>query len=185
MTYLWLKSFHIVGVVAWFAALFYLVRLFIYHVEAAERSPAERAVLEPQFALMERRLYRIIGTPAMWLTVLTAIGMLLVQPGWLREGWLWAKLVLVAALLVYHIWCGRAIERLAAGTLALSSRRLRALNEVPTLILVVVVLLVVFKSQLPITGLVLTVVGLGLLLAAGIRLYARVRRAERRPGTAV
>ncbi len=185
MTYLWLKSFHIVGVVAWFAALFYLVRLFIYHVEAAERSPAERAVLEPQFALMERRLYRIIGTPAMWLTVLTAAGMLALQPGWLREGWLWAKLALVAGLLVYHVWCGRVIERLASGALALTSRRLRALNEVPTLILVVVVLLVVFKNQLPISGLALTTLGLGLLIAAGIRLYARLRRADRHPGTTV
>ena len=185
MTYLWLKSFHIVGVVAWFAALFYLVRLFIYHVEAAERPAAERAVLEPQFGLMERRLHRIIGTPAMWLTVLTAAGMMLLQPGWFREPWLWAKLALVAGLLAYHAWCGRAIARLATGTFTLSSRRLRTLNEVPTLILVVVVLLVVFKSQLPLTGLALTILGLGLLLAGGIRLYARRRRAERRPGAAV
>ena len=184
MPYLWLKAFHIVGVVAWFAALFYLVRLFIYHVEAADRPPAERAVLEPQFGLMERRLHRIIGTPAMWLTMLTAAGMLLLQPSWLREAWLWAKLALVAGLLAYHLWCGRAIALLARGSLRLSSRRLRTLNEVPTLILVVVVLLVVFKNQLPLTALALVVLGLGLLLGAGIRLYARVRRAER-PGAAV
>src|SRR5687768_10491097 len=76
MAYLWLKAFHIIGVVAWFAGLFYLVRLFVYHVEAAERPEPERAVLQPQFALMERRLYRIITRPAMVLTLATAAGML-------------------------------------------------------------------------------------------------------------
>lgn len=178
MTYLWLKAFHIVALVAWFAALFYLVRLFIYHVEAADRPPAERRVLEAQFAVMERRLYGIIGTPALWLTALTAAGMLLLQPGWLREAWLWAKLALVAGLVAYHVACGRMIRQLADGTLRWSSRRLRMLNEVPTILLVMIVLLVVFKGQLPILGLVLTVVALGVLIAAGTRLYARVRRAE-------
>ncbi|HUF36275.1 MAG TPA: CopD family protein [Gemmatimonadales bacterium] len=85
MAYLWLKAFHIVGVVAWFAGLFYLVRLFIYHVEAEERPEAERSVLQPQFALMERRLFRIITRPAMMITLLTAAGMLALQPGCLRD----------------------------------------------------------------------------------------------------
>ncbi|HEX6668112.1 MAG TPA: CopD family protein, partial [Gemmatimonadales bacterium] len=99
MAYLWLKAFHIIGVVAWFAGLFYLVRLFVYHVEAAERPEPERAVLQPQFALMERRLYLIITQPAMLVTMLTAVGLLVLQPGWLRDWWLWAKVALVAGLL--------------------------------------------------------------------------------------
>ena len=89
MAYLWLKAFHIIGVVAWFAGLFYLVRLFVYHVEAAERPELERAVLQPQFALMERRLYRIITRPAMVLTLATAAGMRALQPAWRRDWWWW------------------------------------------------------------------------------------------------
>ena len=176
MAYLWLKAFHIVGVVAWFAGLFYLVRLFIYHVEAADRPEPERAVLQPQFALMERRLFRIITRPAMVVTLVTAAGMLALQPGWLREWWLWAKSAIVAGLLLYHLLCGRIMERLAAGAGGWTSRRLRVLNEVPTLFLIVVVLLVVFKNQLPLAGAAVVVLATGALFAIAIRLYARGRK---------
>ncbi len=178
MTYLWLKAFHIVAVVAWFAGLFYLVRLFIYHVEAADRPEHERLVLQPQFALMERRLYRIITTPAMVLTLATAAAMLALQPGWLRDWWLWAKTLLVAGLLGYHLYCGRIMDRLARGTGGWTGRQLRVLNEVPTLFLITVVLLAVFKSQLPLAGAALVVAGTAVLLAIGIRVYARRRRAR-------
>jgi putative membrane protein len=178
MAYLWLKAFHIVGVVAWFAGLFYLVRLFIYHVEAEGRPAAERGVLQPQFALMERRLYFIITRPAMIVTMGTAVGLLALQPGWLRDWWLWAKVALVAGLLLYHWLCGRIMGQLAAGTARWTGQRLRVLNEVPTLVLIVVVLLVVFKSQLPLAATALVVLATGALFAIAIRLYAR-GRAER------
>ena len=176
MAYLWLKAFHIIGVVAWFAGLFYLVRLFVYHVEAADRPEAERAVLRPQFALMERRLFRIIAGPAMVLTLATAAGMLALQPGWLRDWWLWAKTGLVAGLVLYHLLCGRIMERLAAGAGGWTGQQLRALNELPTLFLIVVVLLAVFKNQLPLVGTALVLLGTAALFAVAIRLYARARR---------
>lgn len=177
MAYLWLKAFHIIGVVAWFAGLFYLVRLFIYHVEAADRPESERLVLQPQFALMERRLYGIITQPAMILTLGTAAGLLLVQPGWLRDWWLWAKTAIVGGLLLYHFLCARIMARLARGdTGGWTGQRLRGLNEVPTLILIVVVLLVVFKNQLPVLGTGLVVLGTAALFGIAIRLYARGRR---------
>ncbi len=176
MVYLWLKAFHIVGVVAWFAGLFYLVRLFIYHVEAEERPEAERSVLQPQFALMERRLFRLITRPAMMITLLTAAGMLALQPGWLRDWWLWAKSTMVGGLFLYHLLCGRIMDRLAAGPGGWTGQRLRVLNEVPTLILIVVVLLVVFKNGLPLLGSALVVLATGGLLAIAIRLYARGRK---------
>lgn len=178
MAYLWLKAFHIIGVVAWFAGLFYLVRLFIYHVEAEGRAPAEREVLQPQFALMERRLYLIITRPAMLVTMLTAVGLLVLQPGWLRDWWLWAKVALVAGLLGYHLLCGRIMRQLARGAIGWTGQRLRVLNEVPTLVLIVVVLLVVFKNQLPLAGTALVVLATGALFAIAIRVYAR-GRAER------
>jgi protoporphyrinogen IX oxidase len=174
--YLWLKTFHIVGVVAWFAGLFYLVRLFVYHVEAVERPVTERLVLEPQFALMERRLYGIITRPAMLLTLGTAAGMLLLSPGWLAEWWLWAKAALVGGLVLYQVLCGRIMHRLAAGDRRWTAQALRALNEVPTLFLIMIVLLVVFKHRLPPLAAVLVVLGIGVLLAVAIRLYARARK---------
>jgi putative membrane protein len=176
MAYLWLKAFHIVGVVAWFAGLFYLVRLFIYHVEAAERPEHERAVLQPQYALMERRLFMIITRPAMLVTLATAAGLLLLQPGWLREWWLWAKSALVGGLVVYHVLCGRIMVRLAAGGTGWSGQRLRVLNEVPTLFLIVVVLLAVFKNRLPLVGTALVILATGAIFAIAIRLYARGRK---------
>ena len=176
MAYLWLKAFHIVGVVAWFAGLFYLVRLFIYHVEAAERPEQERIVLQPQYALMERRLYGIITQPAMVLTLGTAAGLLLVQPGWLGDWWLWAKSAMVGGLLGYHLLCGRIMRRLHDGAGGWTGQRLRVLNEVPTLVLLVVVLLVVFKNQLPLAGTALVVLATGALFAISIRLYARGRK---------
>ena len=176
MAYLWLKAFHIVGVVAWFAGLFYLVRLFIYHVEARDRPESERAVLEPQFALMERRLFTIIARPAMLLTLGTAALMLVLQPGWLGDWWLWVKSGLVGGLVLYHVLCGRIMSRLASGPGGWSSQRLQVLNEVPTLFLIVVVLLAVFKNQLPVLGAVFMVLATAALFAIAIRLYARGRK---------
>jgi protoporphyrinogen IX oxidase len=176
MAYLWLKAFHIVGVVAWFAGLFYLVRLFIYHVEAADRPEQERAVLQPQYALMERRLFLIITRPAMLVTLATAAGLLVLQPGWLRDWWLWAKTAMVGCLVLYHLLCGRIMNGLAGGAGGWTGQRLRVLNEVPTLFLIVVVLLVVFKNQLPLLGTALVVLATGTLFAIAIRLYARGRK---------
>lgn len=175
MGYLWLKAFHLVGVVAWFAGLFYLVRLFIYHVEADARPESERAVLQPQFALMERRLFVIITRPAMIVTLVTAALMLALQPGWFGQWWLWAKTALVGGLLLYHLLCGRIMRRLAAGAGGWTGQQLRVLNEVPTLFLIVVVLLAVFKNQLPLLGTALVVLATGALFAIAIRLYARGR----------
>ena len=97
--YLWFKTLHIVGVVVWFAGLFYLVRLFIYHVEADELAPELQALSKQQYALMERRLANIITTPGMVVAVSMAAGLFVSQPTWLQQGWMHAKLAFVAALL--------------------------------------------------------------------------------------
>jgi putative membrane protein len=103
--YLWFKSLHIVGVVVWFAGLFYLVRLFIYHREAEELEEPLRQAFQEQYGLMERRLANIITTPGMAVAVAMALGLLSVQPGWLKEGWMHSKLAIVALLLAYHAFC--------------------------------------------------------------------------------
>ncbi|MFU8884440.1 MAG: protoporphyrinogen oxidase HemJ [Cyanobacteriota bacterium] len=174
--YLWFKTLHIVGVVVWFAGLFYLVRLFIYHREAAELEPPLRLAFETQYALMERRLANIITTPGMVVAVVCAAGLLSVNPAWLQQGWMHAKLAFVLALLAYHAFCYRLMGRLRQGTCLWSGRQLRALNELPTLLLVIVVMLVVFKNQFPTGAATWFLVALVVAMAASIQLYARWRR---------
>ena len=178
-SYLWFKTFHIVGVVVWFAGLFYLVRLFIYHVEAEELSAELREPFKAQYALMEKRLANIITTPGMVVAVTMAAGLLIAQPTWLHQTWMHAKLAFVAALLVYHWFCYRLMAQLQAGTCHWSGKQLRALNELPTLLLVIVVMLVVFKSSFPTGAATWFVVGLVVFMAASIQFYARWRRLRR------
>ena len=184
--YLWFKTLHIVGVVVWFAGLFYLVRLFIYHREAAELEPPLRQAFEQQYSVMERRLANIITTPGMVVAVAMAIGLLSVNPAWLHQGWMHAKLAFVVALLAYHAFCYRLMGQLQAGACQWSGRQLRALNELPTLLLVVIVMLVVFKAQFPTGAATWFLVALVVAMAASIQFYARWRRlrGERLAGAA-
>ncbi len=174
--YLWFKSLHIVGVVVWFAGLFYLVRLFIYHRETVELDETVRDAFHSQYGLMERRLANIIATPGMVVAVACAIGLLLINPGWLKQGWMHAKLAVVLVLMIYHLFCYRLMAQLQSGRCQWSPRQLRALNELPTLLLVAAVMLVVFKNQFPTASATWFLVGLVVLMAASIQFYARWRR---------
>jgi putative membrane protein len=174
--YLWFKSLHIVGVVVWFAGLFYLVRLFIYHREAEEMDESVRGAFQDQYGLMERRLANIIATPGMVVAVACAIGLLWINPGWLKQGWMHAKLAVVLVLMIYHLLCYRLMAQLQSGRCQWSPRQLRALNELPTLLLVAAVMLVVFKNQFPTTSATWFLVALVVLMAASIQFYARWRR---------
>jgi putative membrane protein len=174
--YLWFKTLHIVGVVVWFAGLFYLVRLFIYHVEAEALEEPVRSAFRQQYAVMERRLANIITTPGMVVAVAMAVGLLLLQPIWLKQGWMHAKLAFVAALLAYHAFCYRLMGQVQRGECRWSGRQLRALNELPTLLLVLVVMLVVFKNQFPTGAATWFLVALVVAMAGSIQFYARWRR---------
>ena len=178
MAYLWLKTFHVVGVVVWFAGLFYLVRLFVYHREAAEEQSPKREILFEQFSIMESRLLHIITTPGMLITVGTALGLLYLSPLWLEQGWMHAKLGLVCALICYHFFCMRVMKKLQSGEMSWSPKGLRALNEVPTLLLISVVMLVVFKTQFPTSANAWLNVGLVFSFIASIQLYAKKRRRD-------
>lgn len=138
---LWLKSFHIIFMVTWFAGLFYLPRLFVYHAESTDSISRER------FKVMERKLYFAIMTPGAWITFLFGAWMLY-QLGldWLRHShWLHAKLVLVALLAGYHWYLGRLLRDFAADRNSHGHVFYRWLNEFPALILIAVVLLAVLK----------------------------------------
>lgn len=136
---LWIKSFHIVFVVTWFAGLFYLPRLFVYHAMAEDQPGRER------LQIMERKLYRGIMTPSAVLTVGFGIWLVWLTPGWLDQGWLHAKLALVALLIVYHVYCGRLLRGFAAGRNAHGHVWYRWFNELPVAALVAIVLLVELK----------------------------------------
>jgi protoporphyrinogen IX oxidase len=178
MAYQWFKSFHIIGFTVWFAGLFYLVRLFIYHVEANEKPEPARGILKAQYQIMEKRLYSIITTPGMLVTIAMAIGIISTEPGIVRESWLHIKLGLVTLLIGYHHYCKMLMKQLAKDECKWSSQQLRGLNELPTLFLVAIVLLAIFKNNLPtdLTGYL--IVGLVVLMAATIQLYARKRRLD-------
>jgi putative membrane protein len=134
---LWLKAFHVVFVVTWFAGLFYLPRLFVYHVATTEREGRAR------FEIMERRLFAIMTIGALG-TLLFGLAMIVAAPLYLAFGWLRLKLALVAALIGYHLWCYRLMRQLASGG-GRSQRWYRLFNEVPGLLLIAIVILAVVK----------------------------------------
>ena len=176
MAYFWFKAFHLIGVVVWFAGLFYLVRLFVYHAEANLKPEPAKTILKEQYQLMEKRLYGFITTPGMIVTSAMAIGLLFIEPDVLKSSWLHFKLLFVAVLIAYHFYCGWTMKQLAAEKNHWSSKQFRILNEFPTVLLVIIVLLAVFKSSLPITSAILSIVGLILLMVATFKIYAKIRQ---------
>jgi putative membrane protein len=134
---LWVKALHIVFMVTWFAGLFYLPRLFVYHAMSEDRASIER------FKVMERKLYYGIMAPGAVLTIVFGTWLWL---GWgFSGGWLHAKLMLVALLVAYHLWCGRILADFKRERNTRSHVWFRWFNEFPVLILLAVVILVVVK----------------------------------------
>ena len=174
MVHPWLLAIHIVFIVSWFAALFYIVRLFIYATEASEKSSPDREILVAQLTLMQRRLWNIIGWPAMAGTVATGVWMLALNASYyLAQHWMLLKLAAVVVLLWYHGLCQHILSQQAGGRFQWSSLKLRMFNELATVLLVAIVFLVVLKST---EGLIYGVAGLaafGLLLMAAVKLYRR------------
>ena len=140
---LWLKAFHVIFVVTWFAGLFYLPRLFVYHVEAGE------AVVRERLKIMQRRLLMIThigGALALAFGIALMVWWLRNSPGYLTTGlWFHLKLLLVAGLIGYHLMLVRLVRQFACDRPTRSSRWLRLFNEIPALLLIAIVVLVVVK----------------------------------------
>jgi protoporphyrinogen IX oxidase len=143
--YPYVKALHLVAVVSWFAGLLYIVRLFIYHVEAAGRPEPERSILKSQFALMERRLWYGITMPAMVATAVFGVWLMILTRAW-EAGWFQLKAGFLVLLIAYHFLCGRIRADLAAGRSKLTSFQLRIWNEVATLLLFAIIFTAVMKS---------------------------------------
>ncbi|MGV3526946.1 MAG: protoporphyrinogen oxidase HemJ [Candidatus Sericytochromatia bacterium] len=134
--YPWIKAFHIMAVVAWFAGLFYIFRLYVYHIEATEQA------VKDTLAVMETKLLRIIMNPSMLVAWALGICLIVLLPGAMKQGWLHVKLLLVLLLSGYHGYAAVVRKQLAAGTCTLTSKQARLINEVPAVLLIGIVLLV-------------------------------------------
>jgi putative membrane protein len=135
---LWLKAFHIIFVITWFAAIFGLPRLFVHH------SSAQDPALRERFKLMERGMFGMMTFSAV-LAIGFAVSMLIRAPGYLEMPWMHAKLTLVAALLVYHVWCYRLLIAFREDRIVHSQRWYRIFNELPLLPLIAIVVLATVK----------------------------------------
>jgi len=176
MLLFYFKAFHLIGAVAWFAGLFYLVRMFVYHVEADQQPTDQlRDAFKAQFQLMENRVYKIICNPAMMITWTCGISMTVINPAYWQMGWFHVKFALLILLTVYHLWCKRTIHRLAQGQKPFDSFQFRLLNEFPTLFLVSIVLLGVLKDMLNFLYAFGGVIAFGVLLFVFAKLYRRSR----------
>lgn len=140
---LWLKAFHMVGVVSWFAALLYLPRLYVYHAQI-QRGSVDDAAGNERFKVMERKLFRLMTFAAI-LAVGFGVSMMVVAPDYLMMRWLHVKLVLVLVLIGYHGACFALLQDFAANRNTRSERWYRVFNEIPALLLIGIVILVVVK----------------------------------------
>ena len=135
---LWLKAFHVVAMVTWFAGLFYLPRLFVYHADAADWISVQR------FRIMERRLFMLMSIGAI-ATVALGIAMIVAAPAYLKMGWLQVKLTLVLLLIVYHLLCFKFLRDFAHDRRTYSAKWFRAFNEVPSPLLLGIIILAIVK----------------------------------------
>ncbi|UBM58898.1 protoporphyrinogen oxidase HemJ [Marinilongibacter aquaticus] len=173
--YLYFKAFHIVGFVSWFAGLFYLVRIFVYHAEAEDREEPIKSELKKQFSLMSERVYKIIMNPAMMITWTCGLSMLAINPAILDQNWIRVKLLLLVLLTAYHLYCKGIVKKQLAGISPFNSYQFRLLNELPTLFLVAIVLLAVIKDVLNFAYLFLGVLVFGFILFSIVKAYKRHR----------
>lgn len=176
--YNYLKALHIIFVVTWFAGLFYIVRLFIYFVEANEEDENAKAILQKQYKIMTKRLWYGITWPSAILTLIFATWILFFTDmgrAWLLMPWMHIKLVFVLALYVYHFLCQKMVTQLLNDKLTVSSFKLRIWNEVSTVLLFAVVFLVVLKTTIGWVWGVVGLVLLSVLLMLGIKAYKNFR----------
>ena len=148
MNYLVLKAFHLIFVVCWFAGLFYLGRLFIYFKEAELKKNSEKKILQDQYFIMAKRLMNIIIWPSVILTSIFGWYMIFQNFNLLDNTWMQVKLIMVAFLILYVIFCQIILNQMSLGTILVSENKLRFWNEIPTLFLVSIIFLATLKTQI-------------------------------------
>jgi len=181
--YGYILALHIIFIVTWFAGLFYIVRLFIYHTEAEIKSEPAKNILQTQYKMMEKRLWYGIAWPSMILTIILGCSMVWIKPWFLSQGFFILKLCFVGGLVLYHIQCHIIFKQLQNDIVKYSSFKLRLWNEAATVFLVAIVFLIILKSN---TGFVWGMLGLIIFSATlllAIQLYKKSReKKEKKQG---
>lgn len=176
MEYNYIKALHVIFVVTWFAGLFYIVRLFIYTIEAYGKEEPAKSILTQHLLVMQKKLLYIITWPSAIGTIVFGTWMLILNPILLTQPWMWLKLIFVTGLMFYHFQCHVIYKQQSAGIYKLSSFKLRLFNELATVLLVGIVFLVIVKSS---NGLVWGMLGLFMfagLLMTGVYIYKKQRK---------
>jgi putative membrane protein len=173
--YNYIKALHLIFVITWFAGLFYMPRLFIYHIEANQKASPEKEILSKQLKLMAKRLWYIITWPSAILATVFAIWLLVLAPYWLQQPWMHIKLAFVLLLIIYHLRNHFIFKKFQKDEINYTSNYMRIWNEGATLILFSVVFLVILKSSFNWIFGVAGIIVLGVILMLGIKLYKRIR----------
>ena len=174
-SYNYIKSLHLIFVITWFAGLFYIPRIFIYHIESSQKASPDKEILSTQMKLMAKRLWYIITWPSAILAIVFGLWLLVLAPIWLEQSWMHAKLGFVVLLIMYQIKTHLIFKELKKDQIKYSSNFMRIWNEGATLILFAVVFLVLLKNTLNMAYGMLGLVWLAILLMFGIKLYKRTR----------
>jgi putative membrane protein len=173
---LYILALHIIFVVTWFAGLFYIVRLFIYHAEADKKPEPERSILQKQYKIMEKRLWYGITWPSMLGTYIFGGWMLYITYGLNIPAWLLLKLAFVFGLTLYHVQCHVMFSNFKKGNIKYSSFKLRMWNEVATIFLVAIVFIVVKKDTLSYVWALLGLILFSATIFLAIRIYRKGRK---------
>jgi putative membrane protein len=173
--YNYIKSLHLIFVITWFAGLFYIVRLFVYHAEAKDKSEPEQSILIKQYQLMQYRLWYIITWPSAILASVFAFWLLLIMPQWLQQDWMIVKLGFVVLLYLYHWKCQQIFNQLQKDEVNNSSNFFRLWNEGATLILFAVVFLVILKSAINWIFGVIGIFLFSIVIMLGFKFYKKIR----------
>ena len=174
--YNYIKALHLIFIITWFAGLFYIPRLFIYHIEAGEKPEPERKILMSQFKLMTRRLWYIITWPSAILATFFAIWLLILVPSWLQQSWMLVKLGFVVLLFAYHFKCHLIFLKLQQDRKTWTSNQMRLWNEGSTVILFAIIFLVIVRDAVNWIFGVIGIFLLAVILMIAVKIYKRLRK---------
>ena len=175
MEFLYIKSLHIIFIVTWFSGLFYIIRIFIYQIEANEKEEPERSILVKEYKRNSTRLLYAITWPSAILTLILGTWLLLLMPEYVKQGFMHVKLTMVLLLYVYHFVSHRIYKQLQKDVYKYSSQQLRIWNEIATILLVGIVFIIVLKSAMSMVWGLIGLVAFVVVLMLAIRIYKRIR----------
>lgn len=173
--YNYIKSLHLIFVITWFAGLFYIVRLFVYQIEAAQKRSPDKEILQKQYKLMTYRLWYIITWPSAIIASIFAFILLYLNPAFLQMPWMHVKLGFVFALYLYHLKCHQIFKELQNEEVRYSNNWMRLWNEGATLILFAVVFLVILKNAVNWVFGVVGIILFSVLIMLGFKFYKKIR----------